>query len=188
MVPESAREVLQSTVQGTNQSIRGVVPETQQPRNAAIAAVNRCAEQGGLVSLLRVIRARACRWPARCQRRGRSADDADGAQIKPSSVCALSASSADKPFHQPAGQAIASANPGNTSDSSSACALAIASSSRSNTPLTGRPERWRLAGWPGARLAAVLPRMTRACRVGGVGAPGLRSWGRIWKTNFADGG
>jgi hypothetical protein len=52
------------------------------------------------------------------------------------SICVPSASSADKPFNQPAGQAIASANPGNTADSSSIFALAMPSSSRASTPLT----------------------------------------------------
>jgi hypothetical protein len=30
-----------------------------------------------------------------------------------------------------------------------------------------RPERWRLAGWPGARPAAALTRMSRHYRAGG---------------------
>jgi hypothetical protein len=59
-----------------------------------------------------------------------------GTQMKPSSICVLSASSAEKPCHQRAGQAIASANPGNAADSSSRCALAMPSSSRARTPLT----------------------------------------------------
>jgi hypothetical protein len=59
-----------------------------------------------------------------------SVPSADGAQMKTvlhlHSIC----------IFQPAGHAIASANPGNAADTSSMCALAMPSSSRASTPLT----------------------------------------------------
>ena len=86
----------------------------------------------GLVALRRGVyhaATRACRTATRGVSRCDTA----------SSHCDTGAPSAfylRKSADQPAGQAIASANPGSATDSSSMCALAMPSSSRSSTPLT----------------------------------------------------